>query len=174
MNDRDLQRLETALEMQLPEEYKRLMVDYPIGCERGSSTGLLNDDVETLIQANLSMRKPREGEGVKNPRAAWPNHLLLIGADEYRALLIDVSEEAPHVVYGAPRDDAEKKHAEADSLEQLVNRHIANLEAQGVKVDVAPPPKASAAPVIGQALLYLGIVVGVVLLAVGMGYMLAS
>jgi hypothetical protein len=106
-------RLEAALGVTVPADYKRLMLDFPVRFERGNRESRVWNDVDALIARN---KKLRSG---KRP---WPSQYLFIGDDgggTYFAL--DLAHATPSVAaFGEGRDpgrgDAPPEHTTLDTL----------------------------------------------------------
>ncbi len=74
MTNQDIQRIETALGIQLPESYRSRMTSFPIAAAAGNRDLGVWDDAFRLIEFNLELRRGAPG-GVK----PWPAHFFAIG-----------------------------------------------------------------------------------------------
>jgi hypothetical protein len=107
MTELDLHRIETELTIQLPAEYRTVMVAFPIRFERGNSRSLLWDDADSLIRQNQELRTLK--------KSAWPPHFFFIGGDVECSSVLDLRQSPCRVVevdhwdttgYGEPYSDA--------------------------------------------------------------------
>lgn len=109
----DITRLEAALDVTVPADYKRLMLDFPVRFERGNRDGRIWNDVDALIARNKKLRSGKK---------PWRSQYLFIGDDgggTYFAL--DLAESTPSVAaFGEGRDpgrgDAPLEHTTLDAL----------------------------------------------------------
>jgi hypothetical protein len=69
----DLDRIERALGLRLPEAYRQRVVPFPVPPEAGNSTSPVWDDAGRLIALNQRLRVEVEG---------WPRWLFAIGQSE--------------------------------------------------------------------------------------------
>jgi hypothetical protein len=175
MDEKELRRVEDALGLSLPSDYRALMLNYPIRVEQGSSSGLLDDDAGTLIESNLSLRRPRQpGARTRHPHAPWPPHYFFIGGDRERALLLDLRRAAPGPVFEAPHDDADRLTEAALSVTALVEHYARELKDRGVDIHAHPPARPEPPAIWGPVLGLLALAAAVMLVGLTVGYLLAS
>ena len=149
MRDNELRRIETELGISLPGDYRSIMVDYPIRRERGSSSGLLDDDVDTLIEANRHLHEPHEG---KHRHEAWPDQYFYIGGDSERSFLLDVSNPKASRVYVAKHGNPDSVTIQAETLGDLVEDYVQRLRRSGVDVNADSPAPTKVYQVAGPAI----------------------
>jgi hypothetical protein len=70
MDERDLDRIEQALALRLPDEYRRSVAPFPITEAVGNSDSQVWDDADSLIALNRRLRAGVDG---------WPAWLFAIG-----------------------------------------------------------------------------------------------
>jgi hypothetical protein len=76
MNHEDVARIESSLDIELPDDYRRLLVAFPLPAYAGNVDTAFWDDADRLIQYNRELRKG--GAGIK----PWPVHFYALGRDE--------------------------------------------------------------------------------------------
>lgn len=74
MTPEDLDRIEAALGVRLPESYRAALAPYPIPAAAGNSDLALWDDADRLIAYNLELRR-----GMPGGRKPWPAHFYAVG-----------------------------------------------------------------------------------------------
>ena len=89
MSNEEITRIEKALAVELPQEYRAFMTQLDSEELQGNADSDLWDDPDAIIERNLELRKGI-GMGGKTP---WPDHLIFIG-DPLSACAnaIDISE----------------------------------------------------------------------------------
>ena len=88
MTDGDLDALELALAVALPETYKAVMRDYPFAEDHEAAEIWLPDDAERVLSFQF--------KGYRTPtgRAQWPAHYVVIGNDGgEEVFVLDVSRD---------------------------------------------------------------------------------
>jgi hypothetical protein len=70
----DIARIESVLDIRLPESYRAAVVPYPVPATAGTTDFGLWDDAERLIALNQELRRGAPG-GVK----PWPAHFFALG-----------------------------------------------------------------------------------------------
>ena len=63
MTEPDLERIEKALSIRLPHEYRHLMLHFPIRYDAGTCNSPLWDDADALINRNQELRTARRSLG---------------------------------------------------------------------------------------------------------------
>lgn len=138
MTDSDIQLIELALAITLPESYKRAVVPFRIPAMVGNTNSQLWDDAQRLIAFN---RELRAGSRF---RPAWPAHLFAIGdphGDELIALDTSTPEGAvwwlDHGLVGS--DSSYQSHPRfADWVEEFYRDTRSDLEGDGYDADGVP------------------------------------
>ena len=140
----DLRRIEAALQIQLPEAYRRRMLSYPVPAAAGNSDLGVWDDAERLIQFNLELRQGAPG-GVK----PWPSHFFALG---------HAGDGCPHALDLRDGDavwwvdhghlDNPGSQREADSFAPWADEYFSTLRdemaGEGVDPDGSPAQRAAA------------------------------
>lgn len=128
MNRDDLTLIESRLGLKLPEEYQRVMLDYPFGTLRGNDDSELFDEPTMIIVRNTECRKG--GPGSKR----WPASLLFIGHDGAGGFhALDLSANPARVLL-LDQGNSERATVLADSLDEW----IAHLRKELVPWEVNP------------------------------------
>jgi hypothetical protein len=101
MTDIDLDRIERQLDVTLPAEYRRMMLNFPIPVSTGQTDSALWDSVDSLIRMNQEYRR---GFGGAQP---WPKNYLFIGDDGTACpYLVDLTQNPSpvlHLEHGNPK-----------------------------------------------------------------------
>ena len=139
MTEKDLNTLESELEISLPVEYRERMLDFPIAACAGNDDTYLWDNAERLIAENLELRS---SGGLGGP--PWPNYFLCLGraggGDVYAIDLRD--PQSPVWWVDHSRLDLNSSGPEADSFSDWVAQYIrdlrGDLDGEGVDTDGSP------------------------------------
>lgn len=92
MTESDLNKIEAALGLRLPREYRELMRHYPFDADSVAQDCALPDSADRVIEDNVSYRK----DGFFG--APWPAHFFSIGNTGFGdALYLDLSLESSPV-----------------------------------------------------------------------------
>lgn len=96
MTPEDATRIEAALGISLPSDYRQLLLNYPVIYDRGTPHGDLWDDADALIKRNQELRAKRKSLGTQyNP---LPEEFLFVGDDAAGwQHLIDLRTDPPIV-----------------------------------------------------------------------------
>jgi hypothetical protein len=82
MTEADFAKIEEALSLRLPPEYRQAVAPFPVRAFIGNTDTHLWDQAEALIELNRDLRRG----------SAWPAHLFAIGAmDDGTKMAIDVN-----------------------------------------------------------------------------------
>ena len=93
MTEPDLNRIEVALNIKLPPDYREAVVDFPIRFDKGNSNSSLWDDADSLIRQNQDLRTTRTAKGwLGNTQEGWPNHFFFIGGDVELSFVLDLRQ----------------------------------------------------------------------------------
>jgi hypothetical protein len=88
MTEEDLNKIEAALNIRLPADYRKFMNPYPIPALEGSYEGELWSNAEKLIEFNTQLRTKYYSVD------PWPPHLFALGLDGTGCTcLIDTTRE---------------------------------------------------------------------------------
>ncbi len=79
MTPEDANRIEDALGISLPHDYRQLLLNYPVVYDRGTKHGDLWDDADAIIKRNEELRSKRKSFGTEYE--ALPNQYLFVGDD---------------------------------------------------------------------------------------------
>jgi hypothetical protein len=140
----DIQRIETALGIQLPESYRSRMTSFPIAAAAGNSDLGVWDDADRLIEWNLELRRGAPG-GVK----PWPARFFAIGhAGDGCPHALDLSAgDAVWWVDHSHLDDPGSCR-QSDSFASWADDYFATLReemaGEGVDPDASPASRAAA------------------------------
>lgn len=144
MTDDDVNRLEKSLGVNVPSDYRHLLLHFPIRFDQGTSSGALWDDADALIKRNKELRTQRHSLGVDY--AALPEPYLFIGDDEAGwQFLIDIGSE-PSMVHVMEFEDTTKispvrnDAGEAQSLNDWFHAHLLELRDSGIDITSEKPP----------------------------------
>jgi hypothetical protein len=74
MTEEDLDRIEQALDIALPDAYRAALLNFPIVAWRGNTETELWDDADAIIELNRELRAGAPG-GVP----PWPAHMFALG-----------------------------------------------------------------------------------------------
>ena len=138
MTDSDIQLIERALAIRLPESYKRALVPFRIPAMCGNTDFQLWDDAQRLIALN---RELRDGSRF---RPAWPLHLFAVG-DPHGDELIAIDTRTPegavwwldHGLVGS--DTSYLSHPRfADWVEEFYRDTRSDLEGDGYDAEGVP------------------------------------
>ena len=75
MNQDDIFKIENELKINLPQVYKKHLLDYPIPAYAGNSETMFWDDAEKIIELNQLLRTDEKF------RDAWPLRFYALGQD---------------------------------------------------------------------------------------------
>jgi hypothetical protein len=138
----DLQRIEAALEITLPEPYKRLVGPFPVPYLRGNADTDLWDDAGQLVARNRELRT----EFVRG-RQPWPSHWFFIG-DPQTACgnAIDLRDPGAPLVWVDHCDLRSIEGASGQPFEEWLREWTAairaDLEGDGIDPNGDPPAPA--------------------------------
>ena len=79
MTPEDAKRIEETLGISLPNEYRQLLLNYPVVYDRGTPHGDLWDDADAIIKRNQELRGKRKSLGKEY--APLPEEFLFVGDD---------------------------------------------------------------------------------------------
>ncbi len=144
MIESDLTRIEQALAVRLPSDYRHLLLHFPIRYDAGTCDGPLWDNADALINRNQELRTARRSFGVDYQ--PLPGHFFFIGDDGAGwQFLIDLREE-PSIVHimefesieaiGPAQDDAGK----SQNLNEWFHAHLLDLKNEGIDITSDTPP----------------------------------
>ena len=147
MTSEDVERIETELGLTLPEDYRRVLLDFPFQDLRGNDFAELYDHPSALIETNQRLRSGEK---------PWPSHLLFVGqSEEDPAYALDMSAQ-PSRILRIEQGRIEGAPVEAKSLELWIGK---------LKKKAHRAPRAVKAEKI-VALSVLGLLVVILILAV--------
>jgi len=75
MTGSDASRIESSLQVALPEPYRDLLTSFPVPAYAGNSDTAFWDDADRLIELNRELRGGASGV------RAWPAHMFALGRD---------------------------------------------------------------------------------------------
>ena len=102
----ELNRIESELQIIIPENLKSIWENYPLKGAAGNSEHCIWDNAESITSENKRLREKRN----------WPNDLLFIGDDGAgNQYAIDINN--PKVPIGIEFEDANKRFNPLDGLE---------------------------------------------------------
>ena len=143
MTEKDLDTLESELEISLPAEYRNTMLAFPVPACAGNDDSYLWDNVEKLIAENQELRT---GGGLGGP--PWPKHFFCLGrAGGGDCYAIDLRDpRAPVWWVDHSRLDLESSCQETDSFSDWVDKFVrdlrSDLHGDGMDPDGLPEERA--------------------------------
>jgi hypothetical protein len=160
----DLRRIATSLAVELPPEYERIMLDFPVRFDRGNCDAVLWNDADALAKRNAKLRSG------KHP---WPPRYIFIGDDgggRYYALDLSAPTGSVAAFEGREPGRGEEPNNRT-TLDELVAEMIEAAEADGLdpRAESRPPAESLGRRVRGCAIFWL-VILG---LAGGIGFVMA-
>ncbi len=134
MSPQDIDRIEWALRIRLPRDYKETVLNFPVRQHLGSDDSPLFDDPGAIIEQN---RQYREGFAGMPP---WPSHFYFIGDDGAASCYLLDLNQSPSPVFLADHGNIQHISKEADTLNEFVATYIASLKAGGIDPDAERRP----------------------------------
>ena len=116
MDAQALDRIQSALQVRLPEDYRTLLLDYPFPTMKGNDDSPLFDDPEAVLDLN---RKYRAGFAGMKP---WPASYLFIGDDGAAGCYALDLARTPSKVLFLDHGDCEASQVESESLAAWVEQ----------------------------------------------------
>lgn len=144
MTDDDVLRMESALGLTLPQDYRHLVLHYPVRFSQGTCDQVLWDDADKLISRNLQLRVERKSLG--KSYLPIPSHLFLIGEDgagwqffidlRTHPSMVHIMEfERVDTLHPALADDGEPQDINA-----WLHVHLLDLKNSGIDISSEAPP----------------------------------
>lgn len=128
MTEQDLMRIERELDIHLPDDYRKAVLNYPIRADRGTSDSWLYDNAEALVKLN---REYRNGFSGLPP---WPAHYFIVGETDCMPYFVDLTK-SPSPVFSADRGNLKWVSTEAESLPAWVNALLKEMRENGEDPD---------------------------------------
>ncbi len=160
MTDADMDRIELALGIVLPDAYRRGLVPFPIPCLRGNADSDIWDDPDRLIAHNLELRS----EWLPGFQP-WPWHWYFVGGDEFsHGFAVDLSDTSCPAVWCDHRSVVSMQGG-GTPLRDWLPAHVATMRAD--EPDPDGPPEVPRPPTFFQRrpLLTIGLVTGACIVA---------
>lgn len=145
MIESDVKRIEDALHLSLPSDYRHLLLHYPVRFSAGTTQQPLWDDASALISRNRELRAERKSLGVQYQ--PLPDHYFLIGEDGGGwQFLVDLRKESSLVyIMEFERVDQISPATSHDGQPQTINdwlhSHLLELKHEGVDVNSETAPE---------------------------------
>lgn len=140
MTSEDLARIESSLEIRLPDAYRRVLQSFPLPAYAGNSDTDVWDDAERLIELN---RELRSGGSFVKP---WPTHFYALGREAggcSQALDLRTGD-----LWWADRGhlDGAGSYKHTESFDAWAREYFGGLRSdlEGEGGDAAAPPEARA------------------------------
>jgi hypothetical protein len=122
--EEQLGTLEAKLGVSLPDDYRRLTLNFPVRFERGNQSTAIWNNAKAILRRNLELR-----EDTSKEEGPWPPHLLFIGSEaELGAYVLDLSRSPAPVLWSEAGIHTDLE-PEAASLAELVERYLEDLQA---------------------------------------------
>jgi hypothetical protein len=147
VTESDLSRIESSLQVRLPQDYRQLALNHPIRAEHGTIDGNLWDDATALIEWNL---KYRAGFAGLKP---WPDHFYLIGDDGAASTYALDLRASPSPVFMFDHGSPDAMFKQAETCRQWMDAFLEEMKASGEDPDAERPPPISLSKVLLLALL---------------------
>ena len=128
MTEQDLMRIERELDIHLPDDYRKAVLNYPIRADRGTSDSWLYDNAEALVKLN---REYRNGFSGLPP---WPAHYFIVGETDCVPYFMDLTK-SPSPVFSADHGDLQALSTEAETLSAWVDAFLKEMRDDGVNPD---------------------------------------
>lgn len=141
MTNEEINDIETALGIRLPEDYRELVQLLPVVRDRGTTDGPAWDVPSELIRHNLHLRRKR----------GWPSHLYCLGEDGGGSqFVLDLRETTPVVLQtdfeeleGLVRVEHYDRPAPL-SIRAWYYAYVEDLQNDGIDISQARQPEAPA------------------------------
>lgn len=128
MTEQDLMRIERELDIHLPDDYRKAVLNYPIRADRGTSDSWLFDDAEALVELNAEYR---QGFGELPP---WPAHYFIVGETDCMPYFVDLTK-SPSPVFSADHGNLQSLSTEAETLSAWVEAFLKEMRDDGGNPD---------------------------------------
>lgn len=124
MTEQDLLRIERELEIQLPDDYRKAVLNYPIRADRGTMDSWLYDNAEALVKLN---REYRNGFSGLPP---WPAHYFIVGETDCMPYFVNLTK-SPSPVFSADHGNLQSLNTEAETLSAWVEAFLKEMQDDG-------------------------------------------
>lgn len=139
VTEADVRRIEDALRVKLPSDYRHLLLHFPVRFSAGTADEVLWDNADKLISRNQELKVERRSLGVVYQ--AIPDHYFFIGDDGAGwQFLIDL-RTVPSIVHIMEFEDVDgispslTDNGETETVNDWLHRHLLDLKNDGIDIN---------------------------------------
>jgi hypothetical protein len=143
MTEQDCLRIETELQITLPAEYRKAVVNFPLRFDMGNSASFLWDDADALIRENQELRTTKQAAGwFEIGHVGWPHHFYFIGGDVEFSAVLDLRQTPCRVLEVEHWDVSgyDQPYQAALTFTAWLDRYLDDFRNDGIDLNAAEVP----------------------------------